>query len=121
MEYLKPPGKFISKKAFIAFLKKEIAKKAKPYKCDATNCPLARATGFAVDQYHYTLYPELRDSDIYHENAKTIVRRTPEWASTFVSLFDETDRPKTAKTALMIMNQEEEFENNGGIDRNYGY
>ena len=101
MELLKKADKFISEKGFIAFLKKEVAKKAKPYKCTQTNCPLARATGFAVNQFYYTLYPELLDS--CEDCPDKVIRKTPPWATSFIWCFDGTKLPKTAKTALAIM------------------
>ena len=108
MEVLKKAGKFISKKAFIAFLKKEVKRNAK-YKCETTNCPLSKATGFAVDGFGYTLYPQLLDCELRHSDAHSIVGVTPNWARNFIDRFDSTERPKNAKTALMILEEKEEF------------
>jgi len=103
---IEKPGPFIKKSEFRAYLVKTIWNGGKTYKCDSINCPLADATGYAVDGSSYSHYPELLDISHFSSTLYKAVRTLPEWASNFVCNFDyacDEGHRKDANTALNVL------------------
>lgn len=122
---IEKPGKFISKSVFREYLKVAVKRK-ETYTCTTTNCPLARATGYAVDSYSYACYEELLD--IYLGDLESMftgtLKRLPEWAAHFVDVFDNVTNPswsgykplpKNANTALEVLDGKFKLGDNGWV------